>query len=160
MLLMDVALNRLFRLPRSVHYKEFVKQRKAVKWYFPVWTFDELEKCQNYCYPDLSIDTLKKCHLLYGGVARFIFDIRSDAMEEALADVDAVKGVRNIGIPTSIFATSHTLLHMIVSSDGLYKFHYVEIASLEIQSLFKQKYCGKFLGFSLGFWSRLGDIIF
>ena len=36
-------------------------------------------------------------------------------MEEALADVDAVKCVRNIGIPTSIFATSHTLLHMIVS---------------------------------------------
>jgi hypothetical protein len=63
------------------------------------------------------------------GVARFKFDIRSEAMEEALADVDAVKGVRNIGIPTRIFATSHTLLHMIVLSEGLYKFLHVDIAS-------------------------------
>ena len=30
---------------------------------------------------------------------------------------------------TRIFGTSHTLLHMIVSSDGLYNFLYVEIAS-------------------------------
>ena len=30
----------------------------------------------------------------------------------------------------------------------------------EIQSLFTQKYCGKSLGFSRGFWSRLGDFIF
>jgi hypothetical protein len=42
-------------------------------------------------------------------------------MEEALADVDAVKGVRSIGIPTKIFATTHTLLHVIVSNDGLYQ---------------------------------------
>jgi hypothetical protein len=57
--------------PSSEYYKEYIKQRKAVEWYFPVWTFDELEKCRNYCYPNLPIDTLKKKHLIYGGVARF-----------------------------------------------------------------------------------------
>ena len=50
-------------------------------------------------------------------------------MEEALEDSNAVRDVRNIGMPTKIFHTSHTLLHMIVSRDGLYNFLYVDIAS-------------------------------
>ena len=37
--------------------------------------------------------------------------------------------VHNIGIPTKIFATTHTLLHIIVSRDGLYQFTHVDIAS-------------------------------
>ena len=32
--------------PRSAQYKEFVKQKMAKEWYFPVWTLDELKTCQ------------------------------------------------------------------------------------------------------------------
>jgi hypothetical protein len=120
--------------PRSELYKDFVKQKKAKPWYFPVWTLDELRICQRGCYPNLPIETLKERHCVYGGVARQIFDIDYSViiprlMEEALSDVDAVKGVRNIGIPTSIFATSHTLLHIVVSDDSQYQFRHVDIAS-------------------------------
>jgi hypothetical protein len=120
--------------PRSQHYKEFVKQKMAKEWYFPVWTLEELQSCQIQCYPDLSIENLTERYSVYGGVARLVFYrdysiIVPSIMEEALADVDAVKGVRSIGIPTKIFATTHTLLHIIVSNDGLYQFTHVNIAS-------------------------------
>jgi hypothetical protein len=120
--------------PRSQQYKEFVKQKMAKEWYFPVWTLEELQSCQIQCYPDLSIEILKERYRVYGGVARLVFYrdysiIAPNIMEEALADVDAVKGVRSIGIPTKIFATTHTLLHIIVSNDGLYQFTHVDIAS-------------------------------
>jgi len=120
--------------PCSKFYKDFVNKKTAKEWYFPVWTLEELEICQRYCYPDLSIEMLKERHRIFGGVARFVFykdnSIRVPTiMEETLADVDAVKGVRNIGNPTRIFETSHTLLHIRVSSDGLYHFTHVDIAS-------------------------------
>ena len=83
--------------PRSAQYKEFVKQKMAKEWYFPLWTLDELQTCQLYCYPDLSIEILKERHRICGGVARSVFHkdysiIVPKIMEEALADVDAVKG--------------------------------------------------------------------
>ena len=120
--------------PLSVaEYKEFVKQTMACQWYFHVWTLDELQTCQSYCYPEVSIDTLKERYRIYGGVARFVFPRSilslSNIMEEAFADVDAVKGVRNIGSPTKILATTHTLLHIMVSREGLYQFTHVDIAS-------------------------------
>ena len=116
--------------PRSEWYKEFVKQKVAKLWYFPVWTLDELQTCRWHCYPDVSIETLQERHRIYGGVARFVFhEDLFNTMEETLADFDAVKGVRNIGKPTRIFATSHTLLHMVVSNDSQYKFSHVDIAS-------------------------------
>jgi hypothetical protein len=107
-----------------------VKQKRAKEWYFPVWTLDELQACQRHCYPNLSIKTLQERHRIYGGVARFVFqEDLPNIMEQALADVDAVKGVRNIGNPTSIYTTSHTLLHVVVSSDGQYRYSHVDIAS-------------------------------
>jgi hypothetical protein len=116
--------------PRSEWYKEFVKQKMAKEWYFPVWTLDELQTCQRHCYPDLRIETLQERHRIYGGVARFVFHKNlAKIMENALADVDAVRGVRNIGNPTKIFATSHTLLHVVVSNDSQYQFCHVDIAS-------------------------------
>jgi hypothetical protein len=117
--------------PRSEDYKEFVKQTKANKWFFPVWNLHELQNCRRQCYPDLSIAILKEKYRIYGGVARAVFDKdpETNTMEEAIADVNAVKGVQCIGIPTKIFPTSHTLLHIIVSSDGRYQFTHVDIAS-------------------------------
>ena len=47
-------------------------------------------------------------------------------MEKDLADLDAVKGLQSIVNPTKIFATSHTLLHVVVSND---EFSHVDIAS-------------------------------
>ncbi|TPX53138.1 hypothetical protein CcCBS67573_g09749 [Chytriomyces confervae] len=119
--------------PRSDSYKQFVKQRKAYQWYFPTWALDELESCRNGCYLKLPISTLLERYRIYGGVARPIFypdDPKAyDYMEAALADVDAVKGVRNIGNPTQIYQTSHTLLHIITTDDGQYQFKCVDIAS-------------------------------
>jgi hypothetical protein len=106
----------------------------AKEWYFPVWTLVELQIYWSHCYPELNIETLNERYRIYGGVARFVFHkdhsiIVPEFMEEALADVDAVQGVRNIGIPTKIFSTTHTLLHIIVSNDGKYQFCHVDIAS-------------------------------
>ncbi len=120
--------------PRSESYKAFVKQRMAKEWLFPVWTLAELQTCQRHCYPLLPIEMLQERHRIYGGVARIVlykdYSIAvPKIMEKALADVDAVNGVRNIGTLTKMFPTTHTLLHAIVSTDGLYQFRYVDIAS-------------------------------
>ncbi|EGF79004.1 hypothetical protein BATDEDRAFT_26152 [Batrachochytrium dendrobatidis JAM81] len=115
--------------PQSEGYKEFVKQKMAREWYFPVWTLNELQTCRRHCYPDVPIGTINERYRMYGGVARSVFDIVSNPMEKALADVDAVKGVRNIGITIKISANTHTLLHTIVSDDGQYRFLHVDIAS-------------------------------
>ncbi|KAK6091294.1 squalene synthetase-like protein [Batrachochytrium dendrobatidis] len=64
----------------------------AKEWDFPVWTLDELQACRRHCYPDVPIDTINERYRMYGGVARSVFDIVSNPMEKALADVDAVKG--------------------------------------------------------------------
>ncbi|KAJ8330811.1 squalene synthetase-like protein [Batrachochytrium dendrobatidis] len=107
--------------PQSERYKEFVKQKMARQWYFPVWTLDELQACRRHCYPDVPIETINERYRMYGGVARSVFDIVSNPMEKALADVDAVKGVRNVGFTIKISANTHTLLHTIVSDDGQYR---------------------------------------
>jgi hypothetical protein len=120
--------------PRSDWYKTFVKQKMAKEWYFPVWTLDELQTCQRHCYPDLPFEMLQERYRICGGVARFVFHNDYSIpvptiMEIALADVDAVRGVRNIGNPTRIFETSHTLLHVVASNDSQYRFCHVDIAS-------------------------------
>ncbi|KAJ8328692.1 squalene synthetase-like protein [Batrachochytrium dendrobatidis] len=107
-----------------------VRQTKDGKeWDFPVWTLDELQTCRRHCYPDVPIETINERYRMYGGVARSVFDIVSNPMEKALADVDAVKGVRNIGFTIKLSANTHTLLHTIVSDDGQYRFLHVDIAS-------------------------------
>ncbi|OAJ42059.1 hypothetical protein BDEG_25563 [Batrachochytrium dendrobatidis JEL423] len=88
--------------PQSEGYKEFVKQKMAREWDFPVWTLDELQTCRRHCYPDVPIETINERYRMYGGVARSVFDIVSNPMEKALADVDAVKGQMFDGIPTEI----------------------------------------------------------
>jgi hypothetical protein len=132
--------------PRSDQYKSFVKQEGATEWYFPVWTIDELQTCQCQCYPDLSIEILTERFRVYGGVARIVFDQDYSikfpkTMEHALADVNAVKAVKNFCIPTSIFETTHTLLHIIVSNDGKFEFRHVDIASEYVgEQLWKMYY--------------------
>jgi hypothetical protein len=58
--------------PRSKHYKEFVKQKKAIQWFFPTWTEQELLDCREKCYNNLSLDYLKEQYRIYGGVARYV----------------------------------------------------------------------------------------
>ncbi|OAJ37371.1 hypothetical protein BDEG_21402 [Batrachochytrium dendrobatidis JEL423] len=115
--------------PRSEWYKEFVKQKMAKEWYFPVWTLDELQACWLHCYPGLKIETFNERYRIYGGVARSVFDTSSDPIKKALADVNAVKGTQSIGELTKAFTTSHTLLHVIVSDDGKYELLHLDIAS-------------------------------
>jgi len=119
--------------PRSEQYKEFVKQKTAKQFFLPVWTFEELQNCRMCCYSSLPLDLICSRYQIYGGAARPVFHSDFTWMLEdmgaALADVDAVKGVRHIGSPTKIFQTTHTLLHIIVSDDGLYRFLHVDVAS-------------------------------
>ncbi|KAJ3387589.1 hypothetical protein HDU84_000703, partial [Entophlyctis sp. JEL0112] len=87
----------------------------------------ELESFRNGCYLTLpTSELLERCRI-YGGIARYIFhpdySKTPEDMEAALADIDAVNSVRNIGNPTD------TLLHIIVSDDGLSLLKFVDIAS-------------------------------
>ena len=127
--------------PRSDPFKHFVKQQKATVWYFPVWTLEELSICWRSCYPLFPQIVLAERFRVYGGVARFVFfDFKAGVpyarkdpveMETALADVNAVRSLRAVGLPSKMFETTHTLLHMIVGErQGYpYQFLYVDIAS-------------------------------
>jgi hypothetical protein len=123
--------------PRSEEYKAFVKQKKAKKWYFPVWTLAELQTCQRHCYPDLPTEMLQERHRIYGGVARFVFHddysiLIPKEMQSALNDVDAICGVKYVGETTSIFPSSHTLLQIMVGDDeygNAYQFTDLDVAS-------------------------------
>jgi hypothetical protein len=123
--------------PRSQHYKEFVKQKMAKEWYFPVWTLDELLACQRQCYPDLSIEILKERYRVCGGVARFVFHKDYSIpvpkkMKSALNDTNAVRGVKYVGETTDIFPESHSLLQILVGDDefgNAYQFIGLDVAS-------------------------------
>ena len=115
----------------SEYYTRFIKHNSPRKWYFPTWTIDELKICREYCYPTLGLETVSERHRIYGGVARFVFHpdysvTIPKSIEDVLADADAVK---DIGNPLKMLTASHSLLHIIVSSDGLYNFLYIDIAS-------------------------------
>ncbi|OAJ36810.1 hypothetical protein, variant 4 [Batrachochytrium dendrobatidis JEL423] len=123
--------------PRSEWYKEFVKQKMAKEWYFPVWTLDELQTCRLHCYPGLKIEMLQERHRICGGVARFVFHNDYSIpvpkkMLSALADVNAAVGVKYVGETTDIFPASHTLLQILVGDDefgNTYQFTDLDVAS-------------------------------
>jgi hypothetical protein len=122
--------------PRSSEYKEFVKQRKAREWFFPVWSISEVSLCRMHCYPGLSIVSMQKRFNVYGGIARYIFFDNGEAMhpkmKNVLCDLDAIRGVKSIGVPSNIYRESHTLLHMIVGDDEYnrpYQFLGMDLAS-------------------------------
>jgi hypothetical protein len=123
--------------PRSQQYKEFVKQKMAKEWYFPVWTLEELQSCQRQCYPDLSIQILNERYCVCGGVARFVFhkdySIRvPKKINSALNDTNAARGVKYVGETTDIFPESHSLLQILVGDDefgNAYQFIGLDVAS-------------------------------
>lgn len=123
--------------PCSEWYKEFVKQKMAKEWYFPVWTLAELQTCQCHCYPVLPIETLQERHRICGGVARFVFHKDYSIpipkkMRGALNDVNAVRGVKYVGEITNIFPSSHTLLQILVGEDefgNAYQYTELDVAS-------------------------------
>jgi hypothetical protein len=123
--------------PRSQQYKEFVKQKMAKEWYFPVWTLEELQSCQIQCYPDLSIEILTERYRVCGGVARFVFHKDYSIpvpkkMKSALNDTNAVRGVKYVGETTDIFPESHSLLQILVGDDefgNAYQFIGLDVAS-------------------------------
>ena len=123
--------------PRSGSYKEFVKQKMAKEWFFPVWTLAELQTCQRHCYSALPIETLRERYRICGGVARFVFHrdysiLVPRKMLGDLNDVNAASGVKYVGETTEIFASSHSLLHIMVGEDeygNAYQFTDLDVAS-------------------------------
>ncbi|KAI9326584.1 hypothetical protein BDR26DRAFT_809484, partial [Obelidium mucronatum] len=135
--------------PRSELYKDFVKQKKAREWYFPVWSSVELISCRNSCYSGLPMTELCERLRIYGGIARYIFDPDyskiPNGVVPALADLNAVQSVRSLGASTSVFQTTHTLIHIIVSDDGLYQFKCVDIASKYIGEQLWEKHAAQMI---------------
>jgi hypothetical protein len=134
--LQSTCLTLFICSPRSKSYKNFVKQKSAVEWFFPVWSYEEIRDCQNKCYEHLSQESFKRRFDTYGGIARYVFfdndDYMPRKMEDALGDLKAVEGVRAVGVPTDIFPESHTLMHMLVGNykDGRpYQFLGLDLAS-------------------------------
>ncbi|KAI3644083.1 hypothetical protein MP228_010247 [Amoeboaphelidium protococcarum] len=127
--------------PLSDHFREYVMQKKATVWYLPVWTLEELSACRQECYSRFPQDTLLERFHMYGGVARSVFYdfkvgvryFREDPLEMqmALADVDAVRSLREFISLSRTSDITHTLLHMAVgeSQGSPYKFRHVDLAS-------------------------------
>ena len=123
--------------PRSEHYKDFVKEKMAKEWYFPVWTLEELKSCQIRCYPDLTIVLLTERYRVCGGVARFVFHKDYSIpipkkIKSSLNDTNAVRGVKYVGETTDIFPDSHSLLQIMVGDDefgNAYQFIGLDVAS-------------------------------
>ena len=128
--------------PRSKNYRRFVNQNCAAELFLPIWTYEEVEKCRTSCYPDISSETAKKRFDVYGGVPRMVFwlddAVMPPHMDRALADVRAVKAVRNIGNPTNMYPTAHILFHIVVSDQ--YKVERVDFASKYVASCLFEKY--------------------
>jgi hypothetical protein len=123
--------------PRSRQYKDYVKQKMATEWFFPVWTFEELFECCKSCYQNLLETSFLERYRIYGGVARYVFykDFAIAVPEKilhVLSDANAVRGVRYVGEPSDIFPESHTLMHMLIGNDTYgrpYKFIELDVAS-------------------------------
>ena len=114
--------------PRSDHFQHFVNQTKAMSWYFPVWTLNELVTCRQLCYENLEPEELDRRYQICGGVARFVFHRYYDKkiIEMALNDAKAARGVRYVGSTTSIYKDSHKLLQMMVGVDDRgYDYQYI-----------------------------------
>ncbi|KAJ3085699.1 hypothetical protein HK100_008955 [Physocladia obscura] len=108
-------------LPRSDTYKEFVKQKMASEWFFPVWTLQELKICRLNCYSNLKINMLEERYRICGGVAHYVFhrDFSisiTKKMRAVLSDVNAVCGVKYVGELSNIFPQSHALMHMLIGN--------------------------------------------
>lgn len=81
--------------------------------FFPVWKIEELQKCYNLCYQAWPENSFLKRIRIYGGVSRYVFHkdfslAVPKKMAAALSDVNAVRGVKPVGVPTDIFGESHT----------------------------------------------------
>jgi hypothetical protein len=117
--------------PRSDNFERFVKQKKAWKYYLPVWTAEEIFVCHTRCYSGESKEVIENRLAVYGGVPRVVFSSDSIMVEQdieaALSDVDAIKSMRLIGSSTREFPASHTLLHMLVDSG--YRRMFLDVAS-------------------------------
>ena len=120
--------------PRSDYYKSFVKQNMATEWYLPVWSEDELERCHKTCYLNIEKKDILRRYHIFGGVARYVFNSQENIikkMDSILEDANAVKGVRSSGVPTDIYADSHTLLHITVDESN-YEYKCVDVASMYV----------------------------
>ncbi|KAJ3406850.1 hypothetical protein HDU80_010247 [Chytriomyces hyalinus] len=123
--------------PRSEEYKEFAKQKKPRKWYYPIWTKAELEDCRAKCYPTISNELLEERYEACGGIARFVLETDiyisiPSVLTNALSDVNAVMAVKHVFEPTDIFPLSYSLVHMLVGTDDygrLYQFLGLGLAS-------------------------------
>jgi hypothetical protein len=106
--------------PRADTYREYVKQKKALQFCFPVWEMSELERCRIICYPEVSKQALQARYEIYGGVARILFGqhifkpnqlVSMVQMDGALSNSEAVNAIRVVREPTAIHKESHTLIH-------------------------------------------------
>jgi hypothetical protein len=115
------CVNLFISSPRATYIKNFIKENKSREWVFPIWSFDELERCHHQCYQTLNITLLNERYRVYGGIPRSLFHNSEipllAKMDKVLNDPEAAKGVKHVGLMTDIYPESHTLLHIVVGDD-------------------------------------------
>ena len=128
--------------PRPDNYNDFVKMKSAEEWYFPVWTWDEIQQCRIACHSQLTLENALKRFKIYGGNARKVFhhDYAKipTGIIPAIEDAKPLIMCRTLLGPTSAFESSHLLFHIMVTDD--YKMLHVDIASRYVGLKLLEKY--------------------
>jgi hypothetical protein len=82
----------LFALsPNSIQDEDFKEYEKvlSLRLCMPVWTYDELEQCRHYVYPNLSGESLKYIYERVGGVPRSCLQAPTKALRRGHTEKEA-----------------------------------------------------------------------
>lgn len=118
--------------PGSEGFRHVTTKGRIEVLYFPVWTWEEIERCRQLCYSSLSEQCVRERFLMLGGNAHFVFDLCPESsahavLEPALSDVDITTAMECVGYVTEKYKSTHMLFHIIV--DENYKKIFLDFAS-------------------------------
>ena len=103
----------LITSPKEERYKEWAKQRSAVKFYIPNWTEEELEECRQLLYSDvdkeipaeLSKDAPRLRTECFGLIPRVVFERKPELLSERYKQiVTSISNLTPKSLPTDVWA--------------------------------------------------------
>ncbi|CAG8707003.1 11090_t:CDS:1, partial [Funneliformis mosseae] len=108
----------------KTYYKEFCKMLKLTIRYMPIWSWNEIVKCQNLLYTDIIGSELVKCYNHWSGIPRFVLEKAGDPsqnllLKQAIVSISLEKCLQSISKLDSKEDTSYRILH-ITTSDYIY----------------------------------------
>ena len=134
------AATVLVTSPRLDVYDDFCRKRSSNRkpLYMPVWSWKELLKLREVCFPTVDDDKMKTVFERWGGIAREVLYYTNEDIEDAEENSDPLKAAISWSSVDSIITTkalgtegrevSHRLFHAI-SSSPTYKLQGYEVAS-------------------------------